>query len=97
MNDIPLQQKKYTVSIEYCVPCDYSQQVLRVTQALVRHYQHVIDRLELVMGSNGTFDIAVDGEIVFSKAEAGRFPEEDEVLSLFEQAVGTAVERYSRS
>jgi selT/selW/selH-like putative selenoprotein len=33
-------------------------------------------------GQKGQFDIFVDDEVVFSKREAGRFPEEDEVLDL---------------
>ena len=35
---------------------------------------------ELIEGSNGIFDILVDGAMIFSKGEAGRFPEHDEVL-----------------
>ena len=37
-------------------------------------------RATLVRGSNGIFDVAVDGELVFSKHEQGRFPEPDEIL-----------------
>jgi selT/selW/selH-like putative selenoprotein len=35
-----------------------------------------------VPGSTGQFDVIAGGQLVFSKAEAGRFPEEDEVLRL---------------
>ena len=96
MTDIPLQAQKHTVSIEYCVPCDYSQQALAVVEALVRDYQHLIDRLELVMGSKGTFDMIVDETVIFSKAEQKRFPAEGEVLELFEKAMGRQVEKYPR-
>lgn len=96
MVDIPLQPQKHTVSIEYCVPCDYSQQVLGVVEALVRDYQHLIDRLELVMGSKGTFDVTVDDSFIFSKAEQKRFPEEGEISELFVKAIGRKVEKYPR-
>lgn len=96
MTDIPLQPQKHTVSIEYCVPCDYSQQALAAVEALVRDYQHLIDRLELVMGSKGTFDVTVDDTVIFSKAEQKRFPEDGEVLELFEKAMGRQVEKYPR-
>jgi selT/selW/selH-like putative selenoprotein len=33
-------------------------------------------------GATGQFDVLAEGELVFSKAAAGRFPEEDEVLRL---------------
>ena len=36
----------------------------------------------LVRGDNGVFDVVVDGELIFSKHAQGRFPEEEEILSL---------------
>jgi predicted Rdx family selenoprotein len=36
----------------------------------------------IVEGAKSQFDILSDGELVFSKQRAGRFPEEDEVLEL---------------
>jgi selT/selW/selH-like putative selenoprotein len=35
----------------------------------------------LVRGGGGIFDVKVDGEMIFSKHAAGRFPEESEVLA----------------
>jgi selT/selW/selH-like putative selenoprotein len=35
---------------------------------------------ELVRGSGGIFDVTVDKERIFSKAEAGRFPTEKEIV-----------------
>jgi selT/selW/selH-like putative selenoprotein len=35
---------------------------------------------ELVKGKNGVFDVVVDGNLVFSKYQAGRFPQNDEIL-----------------
>jgi selT/selW/selH-like putative selenoprotein len=32
-------------------------------------------------GSKGQFDVLRDGELVFSKQQAGRFPEHAEILS----------------
>ena len=37
--------------------------------------------VELVKGGGGVFDVVADGEKVFSKHEAGRFPEPDEVIA----------------
>jgi selT/selW/selH-like putative selenoprotein len=34
-----------------------------------------------IPGAKGQFDVLRDGEVVFSKQEAGRFPEHDEVLN----------------
>jgi len=35
-----------------------------------------------VKGSGGIFDVVLDGKTLFSKHEAGRFPEPGEVLDL---------------
>jgi selT/selW/selH-like putative selenoprotein len=37
---------------------------------------------EALPGSRGQYDVIADGRLVFSKAEAGRFPEPGEVHGL---------------
>ena len=39
---------------------------------------------ELIEGKSGIFDVAVDGTVIYSKHETGRFPEDDEVLAKLE-------------
>jgi predicted Rdx family selenoprotein len=34
-----------------------------------------------IPGGKGQFDVVREGELVFSKHEAGRFPEHDEILA----------------
>jgi hypothetical protein len=34
-----------------------------------------------IPGAKGQFDVIREGEVVFSKQEAGRFPEHDEILA----------------
>ncbi len=36
---------------------------------------------ELIKGGGGNFDVVADGRLVFSKKQAGRFPEHAEVLA----------------
>jgi selenoprotein W-related protein len=36
---------------------------------------------ELIKGSGGAFEVRADGALVFSKKQAGRFPEAAEVLA----------------
>lgn len=36
---------------------------------------------ELVKGDNGIFDVTVDGTLIYSKHETGRFPDPDEILA----------------
>ncbi len=36
--------------------------------------------VELIGGSGGVYEVVVDGKTIFSKAKAGRFPEDQEIL-----------------
>ncbi|MDE0700362.1 MAG: hypothetical protein F4Y27_13775 [Acidimicrobiaceae bacterium] len=62
---------------------------------LLSNYQHVIQRLTLTTGSQGVFDVTVDGDLIFSKDQAGRHDEPGEILGLFEKSVGH-VSRYGQ-
>lgn len=37
--------------------------------------------MRLIESSGGVFEVMVDGQLIFSKRELGRFPSDDEVLS----------------
>lgn len=60
-------------------------------------YQHVIDSLTFTTGSKGVFDVTVDGELLYSKAETGRHAEPGEVLQLFKEKYGDGVPLYGES
>jgi selenoprotein W-related protein len=36
--------------------------------------------IELVAGSNGIFDVSLDGNMIYSKFEQGQFPQTDEII-----------------
>ncbi|MBI3039086.1 SelT/SelW/SelH family protein [bacterium] len=44
---------------------------------------------KLIQGSQGIFDVAIDGEIVFSKYSQGRFPEDSEILDAIKRSMKT--------
>ena len=62
---------------------------------LLTNYQHVIADLRLVTGDNGVFNVTVDGDLIYSKAQTGRHAEPGEVLDLFADLIGSDVPRYS--
>jgi len=64
------------------------------TSDLLSNYQHVIADLRLVMGDTGVFDVTVDGDLIYSKAETGRHANDGEVLELFTDLIGSDVPRY---
>ncbi len=44
--------------------------------------------MNLVASGGGIFDVALDGELVFSKLDAGRFPEHNEVIAKIRKISG---------
>ena len=44
--------------------------------------QQGVSNVTLLKGSNGVFEITVDGRLGFSKKALGRFPENDEIDAL---------------
>lgn len=67
---------------------------MSVTNDLLTNYQHVIEDLRLVTGEKGIFDVTVDGELIYSKAQTGRHANEGEVLERFAELVGPGVRRF---
>jgi len=66
------------ISIEYCGSWNYLPRASSLA-ALLTERIHVAP--ELIRGDGGVFDVVVDGELIFSKHDEGRFPEEDEILA----------------
>jgi len=69
---------------------------VRTAHDLLHDYQHVIADLTLVTGSRGTFDVDVDGELLYSKKATGRHAEPGEVLRLFLERFVPDVDVYDR-
>lgn len=63
---------------------------------LLTNYQHVIADLTVITGDKGVFDVTVDGEMLYSKAETGRHAEPGEIIKLFGELVGPDVDVYPR-
>ena len=51
---------------------------------LLGAYPQSIAALTLVPGANGRYEVTVNEELIFSKAETGRFPELEEIRGLLE-------------
>lgn len=49
--------------------------------------------IQLVPASGGTFDVTLDGELVFSKKAVGRHAEPGEVLRLLTERIGQPIPR----
>ena len=59
---------------------------------LLGRWAPIMRTVELQSGSSGRFEITLDGELLFSKKAAGRFPKPGEVAGLFEKKLGPPLE-----
>lgn len=58
-----------TIEVEYCVPCGFLDRAIDLSDALLSALGEEVDRLSLVTGDHGIFEVRVDGETVFDKAD----------------------------
>ncbi len=65
-------------TITYCVMWNYLPDAERVSDEL----KSKGIKVDLIKGSNGVFDVEIDGKLVYSKRNTGRFPNRGELLTL---------------
>ena len=65
-------------TITYCVMWNYLPDAERVSAEL----KSKGIKVDLIKGSNGVFDVDIDGKVVYSKHTTGRFPNQGELLML---------------
>ena len=64
--------------ITYCVMWNYLPDAERVSAELKSKGFNV----DLIKGSNGVFDVEIDGKLIYTKRNTGRFPSRGELLTL---------------
>jgi selenoprotein W-related protein len=70
------------ISISYCVACHFLPRAAWVAQELLHTFADHLSGVTLVPSGGGRFEVAVDGEVVFSTQKNGRFPEMRELRAL---------------
>lgn len=53
------------VEIEYCVPCGHRERAQELQGAILEEYGLKVDRVALVTGDGGVFEVRVDGDEIF--------------------------------
>lgn len=67
------------ITIEYCTSWGYVSKAVSLAQSLLGKHKSNIKSLNIVPSSGGVFEIKLNDELIFSKKELGRFPEEGEI------------------
>ena len=63
------------VEIVYCTRCRWLLRAAWMAQELLTTFEQDIAELALKPGTGGVFEVRADGELVWSRAREGRFPE----------------------
>ena len=67
------------IEIHYCTRCRWLLRAAWTAQELLTTFESEIGEVALIPGIKGIFDVVVDGKKVFSRQQAGRFPESKEL------------------
>ena len=63
------------VEFRYCTQCRWLMRTAWMAQELLTTFDGEIDEVSLQPGSGGVFDVVVNGERIWSRSEAGGFPD----------------------
>lgn len=88
--DFKLQQKslmKPKVEIQYCTQCRWLPRACWMAQELLTTFQDELGGVTLAPATGGTFDVFVDGDLIYSRKQEGRFPESKELKQLVRDCI----------
>ena len=63
------------VEIIYCRQCGWLLRATWMAQELLTTFEEELGEIALVPGTGGIFEVRVDGELVWSREDKGRFPD----------------------
>ena len=78
---------KYIVEINYCTQCRWLLRAAWLAQELLTTFEQDLYSVALRPGTGGIFEITLNGRLIFSRKEAGRFPEAKEVKQLIRDCI----------
>ncbi len=75
------------VEIRYCRQCRWMLRSAWMAQELLTTFEEELGEVALCPGIGGVFEIRVNDELVWSRAESGRFPDIKELKQLVRDRV----------
>lgn len=75
------------IELVYCTQCRWLLRAAWLAQELLSTFTDELGEVALVPGKGGVFEIRLDGALLFSRAEAGRFPEAAEIKQLVRDVI----------
>lgn len=81
------RNNSHKVEIEYCMRCRFLLRANWMAQELLMTFSDELSAVCLLPGDGGIFDIRLNGELLFSRKAAGRFPETSEIKQLIRDRI----------
>jgi selenoprotein W-related protein len=75
------------LEINYCTQCRWLLRAAWLAQEVLTTFELEMGEVALVPGTGGVLDIKLNGELIFSRKEAGRFPEAKEIKQLIRDII----------
>ena len=76
-----------SVKINYCTQCRWLLRAAWMAQELLTTFEQELGEVALVPGTGGVFEVRVNGHLVFSRKDKGRFPESKELKQLIRDQI----------
>jgi len=78
---------RHRIEITYCVQCRWMLRASWMAQELLTTFDGDIEALTLRSGTGGVFEVSLDGALLWSRKEQGRFPEITELKQRVRDAI----------
>jgi selenoprotein W-related protein len=82
-----MDMAEHRIEIEYCTQCRWLLRAAWLAQELLTTFESDLRSVSLVPGTGGIFEVRLDGGLMFSRKEAGRFPEAKELKQLIRDRI----------
>ena len=79
-----------TVEISYCTQCRWLLRAAWLAQEMLTTFEADLSAVSLQPGAGGIFEVRLNGAVIFSRREAGRFPESKELKQLIRDVIDPA-------
>jgi selenoprotein W-related protein len=83
------------LEITYCQPCGHQPRAVDMVNELLATYGMPLNRkltVSLKPADKGVFDVVLDGKLIFSKHQQGRFPTMDDLKNQLDQKLTIPLE-----
>lgn len=83
------------LDITYCQPCGHQPRAVELVNQLLSSYGMPLNKkltVALHPSDSGIFDVVLDGKMIFSRKQEGRFPTVDEIKKHIDANVSVPLE-----